>query len=123
MAPKAAAAPKGPKYADIVKEAISSLKVSLPTAYQQLQAIQLCTTEALIWSMSLCGGSQVYRWLIWLNNSLSAGEGRFQPACHQEVCGYPLPQPAWAMGEDPQLPDQKVDGLWQACEGKNSPFV
>ena len=32
MAPKAAAAPKGPKYADIVKEAISSLKVSLVPA-------------------------------------------------------------------------------------------
>ena len=29
MAPKAAAAPKGPKYADIVKEAISALKVAL----------------------------------------------------------------------------------------------
>ena len=48
MAPKAAAAPKGPKYADIVKEAISSLKVSLPIAHQQLQAINLCLMKAFI---------------------------------------------------------------------------
>ena len=87
MAPKAAAAPKGPKYADIVKEAISSLKVSLPIAHQQLQAIDLCFLKAFIWSMSLCGGPRGWQWLIWLNKSLSAGEGRFQPACHQEVCG------------------------------------
>ncbi len=36
MAPKAAAAPKGPKYADIVKEAISTLKVG-SSALQQEQ--------------------------------------------------------------------------------------
>ena len=52
-----------------------------------------------------------------------AGEGRFQPACHQEVCGRAPPQPAWTVGEDPQLPDQEVGRLWQACEGRIPLFL
>ena len=47
MAPKTAAAPKGPKYADIVKEAISSLKVSLVPAASKHSCCWLAAKCAL----------------------------------------------------------------------------
>ena len=80
MAPKAAAAPKGPKYADIVKEAISSLKVSLVSANSKHSCCWLaakCALEALQWIWTLRGSPFVLVACCSLYVSPFTGEGRF----------------------------------------------
>ena len=125
MAPKAAAAPKGPKYADIVKEAISHLKVGSPASKEEppvLLAGFCGAAKAFSRGRRVCAVLGRVYCPTWLTYSHFAGEGRFQPACHQEVCGRALPQAPWTLGEDPQLPDQEDGRLWQACQGKMPPF-
>ena len=80
MAPKAAAAPKGPKYADIVKEAISSLKVSLVPADSKHSYCWLaakCALEALQWIWILCGSPSALVARCSSYVAPFAGEGRF----------------------------------------------
>lgn len=126
MAPKAADKPKGPKYADIVKAAISSLKVGLFLQISSNTWCRLADSASLSQSFGAGECAECRKGCMALYGShicTFAGEGRFQPACHQEVCGRAPPQPARAMGEDPQLPDQEDGSLWQACEGNTAQFL